>query len=82
LHYLSAKPKNGIKKYKLFEVASGDTNPSFSPKYAIADYLIKPLAKLTPEQMSAVNSILSTTLNKQEVMSQIKAYFSDSAEEV
>jgi hypothetical protein len=55
---------------------------TIAAKHAIADYLIKPLAKLTPEQMSAVNSILSTTLNKQEVMSQIKAYFSDSAEEV
>jgi large exoprotein involved in heme utilization and adhesion len=33
LHYLSFKAKNGIKKYKLFEVASGDTNPSFSPTF-------------------------------------------------
>ncbi len=55
---------------------------TIAAKHAIADYLVKPLAKLIPEQMSAVNSILETTLNKQEVMSQIRAYFSDSAEEV
>ena len=55
---------------------------TIAAKHAIADYLVKPLAKLTPEQMSAVNSILETTLNKQEVMSQIRAYFSDSTGEV
>ena len=55
---------------------------TIAAKHAIADYLVKPLAKLTSEQMSAVNSILETTLNKQEVMNQIRAYFSDSEEEV
>ncbi len=44
-------------------------------KRAIAHYLVKPLAKLTPEQMAAVESILEKTLNKQEVMAQIKVYF-------
>ena len=44
-------------------------------KRAIADYLVKPLAKLTPEQMSEVNSILEKTLNKQEVMTFIRDYF-------
>ncbi len=33
-------------------------------------------------EVSAVNSILETTLNKQEVMNQIRTYFKDSAEEV
>ena len=44
-------------------------------KKAIAHYLVKPLAKLTAEQMATVESILETTLNKEEVMSQIKDYF-------
>ncbi len=44
-------------------------------KKAIADYLGKPLAKLTPEQMAYVNELVGKTLNKQEVMAQIKDYF-------
>ncbi len=44
-------------------------------KKAIANYLGYALAKLTSEQMSKVNSILEKTLNKQEVMQQIKDYF-------
>ena len=44
-------------------------------KKAIARYLVKPLAKLTAEQMATVESILEQTLNKEEVMSQIKDYF-------
>ena len=45
-------------------------------KKAIAYYLVKPLAKLTSEQMATVESILEKTLNKKEVMTQIKDYFS------
>ncbi len=45
-------------------------------KVAIADYLLKPLAKLTPEQIATVDSILSKTLNKKGVMREIKDYFS------
>lgn len=48
---------------------------ALAAKKAIADALGKPLAKLTPEQMEQVNSILNKTLNKQEVMSQVRAYF-------
>lgn len=48
---------------------------ALTAKGAIADYLGRALAKLTPEQMDKVNSILEETLNKQEVMQQIKAYF-------
>ena len=44
-------------------------------KKAIAHYLVKPLAKLTSEQMATVESILEETLNKQEVMTKIKDYF-------
>ena len=49
---------------------------AIAAKVAIADYLVKPLAKLTPEQMAAVDSILSKTLNKKEVMGEIRDYFS------
>ena len=48
---------------------------ALAAKRAIADYLGRALAKLTPEQMAKVNSILEKTLNKQEVMQQIKDYF-------
>ena len=44
-------------------------------KVAISDYLVKPLAKLTPEQMAHVEEILSKTLNKKEVMREIRDYF-------
>ncbi len=44
-------------------------------KKAIARYLVKPLAKLTPQQMAKVESILSENLNKKEVMAKIKDYF-------
>ncbi len=49
---------------------------AIAAKKAIAYYLVKPLAKLTAEQMAAVDSILEKTLNKEEVMTQIKDYFS------
>ncbi len=48
---------------------------ALAAKRAIADYLGRALAKLTPEQMDKVNSILEQTLNKKEVMQQIKDYF-------
>lgn len=44
-------------------------------KLAIADYLARPLAKLTPEQMAYIDAVLLTTLNKQEVMKQIRDFF-------
>lgn len=50
-------------------------NSIIAAKKAIADYLGKPLAKLTPEQMAYVNQVVGQTLNKQEVMTQIKDYF-------
>jgi hypothetical protein len=48
---------------------------SVAAKKAIADYLGKPLAKLTPEQMAYVNEVVGETLDKQQVMTQIRAYF-------
>ena len=47
-------------------------------KQAIAKYLGYALARLTPQQMADVNAILSQTLNKKDVMAQIKAYFQSS----
>jgi hypothetical protein len=44
-------------------------------KKAIANYLGKPLAKLTSEQMAYVNEVVEKTLNKQEVIAQIRDYF-------
>jgi hypothetical protein len=44
-------------------------------KLAIAEYLARPLAKLTSEQMAYINAVLLTTLNKQEVMKQIRDFF-------
>jgi hypothetical protein len=44
-------------------------------KLAIADYLARPLAKLTKEQMAYIDAVLSSTLNKQEVMKQIRDFF-------
>ncbi|MBH8552650.1 transposase [Nostocaceae cyanobacterium CENA357] len=44
-------------------------------KLAIADYLARPLAKLTSEQMAYIDAVLLTTLNKQEVIKQIRDFF-------
>jgi hypothetical protein len=48
-------------------------------KQAIADYLGRPLAKLAHEQMTEINGILEKTLDKKEVMTEIKAYFQGKA---
>lgn len=44
-------------------------------KLAIADYLGRPLAKLTPEQMAYINAICASTLNKQAVIQQVRDFF-------
>jgi hypothetical protein len=44
-------------------------------KRAIADYLAIPLAKLPPEQLEWINSLVETTLNKKEVIEQVEEYF-------
>jgi len=48
-------------------------------KKAISDYLGLPLAKLTPEQLNFIDEILVETLNKKEVMSQIRDRFRSSS---
>jgi len=45
-------------------------------KRAIADYLAIPLAKLPPEQLQWINALVDTTLNKKELMDQVREYFS------
>ncbi|BAZ36632.1 hypothetical protein NIES4101_25510 (plasmid) [Calothrix sp. NIES-4101] len=42
---------------------------------AIAEYLARPLAKLTPEQVAYIDAICTSTLNKQEVMKQVRDFF-------
>ena len=44
-------------------------------KRAIADYLAIPLAKLPPEQLEWINSLVETTLSKKEVIEQVEEYF-------
>ena len=45
-------------------------------KRAIADYLAIPLAKLPPGQLEWINTLVDTTLNKKELMDQVREYFS------
>ena len=44
-------------------------------KRAIADHLAIPLAKLPPEQLDWINTLVDTTLNKKEVIEQVEEYF-------
>jgi hypothetical protein len=44
-------------------------------KRAIADYLAIPLAKLPPEQLEWINTLVGATLNKKEVIEQVEEYF-------
>ncbi|MBP0020971.1 MAG: hypothetical protein J7647_25860 [Cyanobacteria bacterium SBLK] len=53
--------------FQEFEFAS-----AIAAKLAIADFLGKPLAKLTPEQLARIDEILAGTLNKEAVFSQIR----------
>ncbi|MDX2244819.1 MAG: IS481 family transposase [Leptolyngbyaceae cyanobacterium bins.302] len=52
---------------------------TIAAKLAIADYLGYPLAKLTPEQREQVERILTSTLNKQQVLAQVQTYFHPSS---
>jgi hypothetical protein len=49
-------------------------------KRAIADYLAIPLAKLPPEQLDRINTLVGATLNKKEVIEQVQEYFGRRAE--
>lgn len=44
-------------------------------KTAIADYLGKPLSRLTDLQMAAINTILDESLDKKTVLEKTRAYF-------
>ncbi|MDF5716219.1 MAG: hypothetical protein PUP93_20600 [Rhizonema sp. NSF051] len=44
-------------------------------KLAIAEYLARPLAKLTSEQMAYIDRICTNTLDKREVMKQVRDFF-------
>lgn len=44
-------------------------------KRAIADYLVLPLGKLPPEQLEFINSLVSETLDRQQVMGRVREYF-------
>jgi hypothetical protein len=60
-----------------------DSNPfqeltfstAIAAKLAIAEYLARPLAKLTPEQVAYIDAVCTNTLNKQEVMKQVRDFF-------
>ena len=41
----------------------------------IANYLAIPLAKLPPEQLDWINTLVDTTLNKKDVAEQVEEYF-------
>jgi transposase len=44
-------------------------------KRAIADYLCKPLAKLSAEQLAFIDALLEETLEKKDVMERVRHYF-------
>ena len=46
---------------------------SLAAKRAIADFLGLPLAKLPPDQLERINTIVNETLNKQEVLARVRA---------
>ena len=48
-------------------------------KHAIADYLGIPLAKLSAEQMNAIDTILSQTMNKREIMAWVRQHLRNAA---
>lgn len=50
-------------------------------KTAIADYLGRPLSRLTDQQMGAVNTILDDSLDKHTVLEKVRAYFTLSSVE-
>ena len=44
-------------------------------KRAVSDYLAIPLAKLPPEQLGWINTLVETTLNKKEIIEQVEEHF-------
>jgi hypothetical protein len=54
---------------------------AMAAKRAIADYLGMPLAKLSAEQMAGINTIVGATLDKKQVLDQVRQYFRQRTEE-
>lgn len=60
-----------------------DSNPfqeltfstTIAAKLAIAEYLARPLAKLTDVQVAYIDAVCTSTLNKQEIMKQVRDFF-------
>lgn len=44
-------------------------------KRAISDYLAKPLAKLSTEQLAFIDALLAETLNKKVIIERVRQYF-------
>jgi hypothetical protein len=44
-------------------------------KLAISDYLAKPLAKLSTEQIAFIDGLLAETLNKKVIIERVRQYF-------
>lgn len=61
------QPNKGVPTLMLFSVVDD--------RSAIADYLAIPLAKLPPEQLEWINTLVETTLSKKEVIEQVEEYF-------
>jgi len=76
-----ADPEPSIVEFKVQSFVDPDpfqelTYPTvIAAKQAIAEYLARPLAKLTEVQMSYINATLDSTLNKQVVMEKIRDFF-------
>lgn len=51
-------------------------------KQAIARFLGKPLAELLPQQMQVINQIVEETLNKDQIESKVKQYFTLSLHQI
>ena len=49
---------------------------ALAAKRAISDYLGTALAKLPAEQLDWINTLVSGTLNKKQVLGQVRQYFS------
>lgn len=55
---------------------------AIAAKKAIADYLAMPLARLPPEQLEFIDTVVTETLDKPAVMNQIREYFKTARGEV
>lgn len=83
LHLVAPKPTNfsNVIPFRDPDPYQEITYPSvLLAKRAIAEYLCKPLATLSIEQKDFLDTLLQNTLNKKEVMLEVKKYFSNLGE--